>query len=167
MQWVPYALQGTTWAAEESAYVDRLLAICDRFAPGTSDLVADAFVLTPPKIEEYFGITRGHIHHIDNGFGFADRFPYRWVGEAWWRGSFLSLRRPPSSTSRRALQRRPHLPSPLLRPPLPDETRTPVAGLYSASAGTHPAGSVIGCAGHNCAAAVVRDLGLTPHWPTA
>ena len=40
-------------------------------------------------------------------------------------------------------------------------------GLYSASAGTHPAGSVIGCAGHNCAAAVVRDLGLKPSWPTA
>jgi hypothetical protein len=23
-------------------------------------------VLTPPKIEEHFGITGGHIHHVDN-----------------------------------------------------------------------------------------------------
>jgi phytoene dehydrogenase-like protein len=36
---------------------------------------------------------------------------------------------------------------------------TPIAGLYSASAGTHPAGSVIGCAGHNAAMRVLRDLG--------
>ena len=79
-------------------YVKHLLSICDRFAPGTSDLVVDTFSLTPPKIEEHFGITRGHIHHVDNGSGFADRLPYA----------------------------------------------TPIAGLYSCSAGTHPAGSVIG-----------------------
>jgi phytoene dehydrogenase-like protein len=35
--------------------------------------------------------------------------------------------------------------------------RTPVAGLYSASAGCHPAGSVIGAAGHNAARAVLGD----------
>jgi len=46
--------------------------------PGTADLIADSFTLTPPKIESYFGITRGHIHHIDNGYGFDERFPYRW-----------------------------------------------------------------------------------------
>ena len=90
-----------------------LLSICDRFAPGTSDLVVDAMPLPPPKIEKHFGITRGHIHHVDNQFGFADRLPYA----------------------------------------------TPIAGLYSASAGTHPAGSVIGCAGHNAAMRVLRDLG--------
>jgi phytoene dehydrogenase-like protein len=35
------------------------------------------FVLHPQKIEEHFGITRGHIHHIDNVFGFDDRHPYK------------------------------------------------------------------------------------------
>jgi phytoene dehydrogenase-like protein len=35
--------------------------------------------------------------------------------------------------------------------------RTPLAGLYSASAGCHPAGSVIGASGHNCAEAVLED----------
>jgi phytoene dehydrogenase-like protein len=114
VQWVPHTLVGTTWDAEEDRYVRHLLGICDRFAPGTSDLVVDTFTLTPPKIERHFGITGGHIHHVDNGFGFADRLPYR----------------------------------------------TPLSGLYSCSAGTHPAGSVIGCGGHNAAAAVLRDLGL-------
>jgi phytoene dehydrogenase-like protein len=94
--------------------VKHLLTICDRFAPGTSDLVVETFALTPPKIERHFGITRGHIHHVDNAFGFADRLPYA----------------------------------------------TPIAGLYSCSAGTHPAGSVIGCAGHNAALRVLRDLGI-------
>jgi len=114
VQWVPYELSNSTWEAEEERYTRHLLSICDRFAPGTSDLVVDSFVLHPQKIESHFGITRGHIHHVDNSFGFADRLPYA----------------------------------------------TPVAGLYSCSAGTHPAGSVIGAAGHNAAMRVLKDLGL-------
>lgn len=76
VQWVPYQLQGTTWEVEEERYVNHLLSICDRFAPGTSDLVQEMFTLHPQKIEQHFGITRGHIHHVDNSFGFAERLPY-------------------------------------------------------------------------------------------
>eukprot|EP00026_Physarum_polycephalum_P005237 Phypoly_transcript_05268.p1 GENE.Phypoly_transcript_05268~~Phypoly_transcript_05268.p1 ORF type:complete len:543 (+),score=111.89 Phypoly_transcript_05268:98-1726(+) len=76
VQWVPYDIKGSSWEKEEKRYVQHLLSILDRFAPGTSDLVVDTFVLTPPKIEQHFGVTRGHIHHIDNSFGFADRHPY-------------------------------------------------------------------------------------------
>jgi len=116
VQWVPYKLaDGKTWEQEEAAYVKHLLSIVDRFAPGFSDLVQETFVLTPPKVEKYFGITMGHIHHIDNGFAFADRVPYR----------------------------------------------TPVHGLWSCSAGTHPAGSVIGCAGHNAAMAALEDIRIS------
>lgn len=113
VQWVPYELKGTTWDAEEAKYVKQLLSICDRFAPGTSDLVVDTFPLHPKKIEQHFGITRGHIHHVDNSFGFSDRLPYA----------------------------------------------QPISGLYSASAGTHPAGSVVGCAGHNSAMRLLKDMG--------
>jgi len=115
VQWVPYTLaDGKTWEGQIDGYVRHLLSICDRFAPGTSALVIDTFTLTPPGIEQHFGITRGHIHHIDNSFGFADRAPHRFG----------------------------------------------LGGLYSASAGTHPAGSVIGAAGHNAAEALLRDLSL-------
>jgi phytoene dehydrogenase-like protein len=116
VQWVPYALEGTTWEAEEARYVKHLLSICDRFAPGTSELVVDTFALSPPGIERHFGISRGHIHHVDNAFGFADRVPYV----------------------------------------------TPIAGLYACGAGCHPAGSVIGAAGHNAARRILQDLGR-PH----
>lgn len=111
VQWVPHTLEGTTWEAELDGYVKRLLAICDEFAPGSSDLVVDTFPLTPQGIEAHFGITHGHIHHIDNAFGFADRFP----------------------------------------------TRLPIDGLFSCSAGCHPAGSVIGAAGYIAAKAALGD----------
>ena len=118
VQWVPYTLANSSWEEQESKYVQHLLKICDRFAPGTSDLVVDTFTLTPPKIESHFGISRGHIHHIDNAFGFDQRFPYA----------------------------------------------TSVEGLYSASAGTHPGGSVIGCGGHNAAVQLLQDFELRPKW---
>lgn len=37
-----------------------------------------------------------------------------------------------------------------------------VPGVYAGAAGCHPAGSVIGCAGHNAAQRVLADLGLPP-----
>ncbi|MBM3177086.1 MAG: NAD(P)/FAD-dependent oxidoreductase [Bacteroidetes bacterium] len=114
VQWVPLEIKGSSWEQEEEKYVRHLLSICDRFAPNTSSLVADVFPLHPGKIEKHFGITGGHIHHVDNSFGFADRLPYV----------------------------------------------TPIQGVYSASAGTHPAGSVIGCAGHNAAMRVMKDMGV-------
>ncbi len=76
VQWVPYTLAGTTWEAEQDRYVRHLLSICDRFAPGTSDLVEETFALSPPGIEKHFGITGGHIQHIDNTIGFTDRPAY-------------------------------------------------------------------------------------------
>ena len=112
VQWVPYQPRGSSWEVERERYARHLLTICDRFAPGTSALVADTFTLSPPRIEQHFGISRGHIHHVDNSFGFADRLPYA----------------------------------------------TPIEGVYSCSAGCHPAGSVIGAAGHNSAERVLEDL---------
>jgi phytoene dehydrogenase-like protein len=114
VQSVPYQPAGTSWEAELDSYVERLLAICDRYAPGTSALVADAAPLTPPGIEAHFGITGGHIHHVDNTVSFTDRMPYA----------------------------------------------TGLDGLYAGSAGCHPAGSVIGAAGHNAAHRILADLDL-------
>jgi phytoene dehydrogenase-like protein len=76
VQSVPWQPAGSSWDAELDGYVDHLLGICDRFAPGTSDLVADTFALTPPGIEAHFGIRHGHIHHVDNTFALDQRMPY-------------------------------------------------------------------------------------------
>lgn len=76
VQSVPYAPAEASWDALLPAYVSHLLEICDGFAPGTSDLVEDVFALPPPGIEAHFGITGGHIFHVDNAFSFTDRVPY-------------------------------------------------------------------------------------------
>ena len=114
VQWVPYELKQKSWDEAEEGYVRHLLSIADQFAPGFSTSVVDVFALTPKKIEQHFGISYGHIHHVDNTFGFDQRMPYT----------------------------------------------MPIAGLYSCSAGCHPAGSVIGAAGHNAAMRVLKDLGV-------
>jgi len=113
IEWVPHTLKEGNWDSEESRYVKHLFDIAEEFAPGFTNSVVDVFALTPSKIERHFGITAGHIHHVDNTFGFDQRMPYG----------------------------------------------TPIAGLYSCSAGCHPAGSVMGCAGHNAAARILKDLG--------
>jgi len=110
VQWAPKELKHSSWEKEGESYADHLLSICDQFAPGTSELVVDRVLMHPGTVEDYFGITHGHIHHIDNAFAFSDRLPYA----------------------------------------------TPIDGLFSASAGCHPAGSVIGAAGHNCAMHVLQ-----------
>jgi phytoene dehydrogenase-like protein len=76
VQSVPYDLAGSTWTQALEPYVEHLIGLADTFAPGTAGLVADTFPLPPPDIEEHFGITGGHIHHVDNTVAFADRIPY-------------------------------------------------------------------------------------------
>ena len=74
--WAPYDLAGTTWAAEEGRWLEGVLAVVDSFAPGTSALVVDAFTLSPKKLESHFGVTRGHVHHVDDSLIFGDRMAY-------------------------------------------------------------------------------------------
>ena len=74
--WAPYALAGTTWAAEEDGWIRKVLGVLDDLAPGAAREVVDAFTLHPKKLETHFGVTRGHIHHVDDAFVFADRLPY-------------------------------------------------------------------------------------------
>jgi phytoene dehydrogenase-like protein len=115
VQSVPYQPANASWETLLPAYAEKLLGICERYAPGTRDLVADMMPLTPPGIEQHFGITGGHIHHVDNTVAFDERMPYA----------------------------------------------TGLDGLYAGSAGAHPAGSVIGAAGHNAAQRILRDLGIS------
>ncbi len=116
IQWVPYDIAGSSWQQEEARYVDHIFGIAEQFCPGFRDLIVDTYVLTPQRIEQDIGIRYGHIHHVDNTYGFDQRMPYA----------------------------------------------TGIDGLYSCSAGCHPAGSVIGAAGYNCAARVLRDRASAP-----
>ncbi|MDQ6651004.1 MAG: NAD(P)/FAD-dependent oxidoreductase [Actinomycetota bacterium] len=116
VQGVPAQVAGSSWAAERDGYVEHLLGVAERFAPGLRDLVVDVSPLAPPDIETHFGITGGNIFHVDNAVSFTDRMPYA----------------------------------------------TGLPGLYAGAAGCHPAGSVIGAAGHNAAQRILADVGLPP-----
>ncbi|MCL6537591.1 MAG: NAD(P)/FAD-dependent oxidoreductase [Acidothermus sp.] len=109
VQWVPNRAPTDD---ERTRYVADLVEKCELFAPGLANLVEEAFALFPIDIERHFGMSGGHIHHIDNSFAFTDRMPYA----------------------------------------------TGIPGLYAAGAGCHPAGSVIGAAGHNAARRLLADL---------
>jgi phytoene dehydrogenase-like protein len=76
VQGVPHEVAGSSWAAEQDGYVDRLLELVETYAPGTRGLLVDVQSLAPPGIESYFGITGGNIMHVDNSISFADRMPY-------------------------------------------------------------------------------------------
>jgi phytoene dehydrogenase-like protein len=76
VQWAPYDLEAGSWDDAAPRYVRRLFEIADLFAPGFSASVVDVFTLTPKTIESYFGMTYGHIHHVDTTFGFDRRMPY-------------------------------------------------------------------------------------------
>jgi len=112
VQWVPYKLSTTSWEREEERYIKHLFSIAEQFAPGFTESIVEYSAMTPKKIEEIFGISYGHIHHVDNTFGFDKRVPYA----------------------------------------------TPIVGLYSCSAGTHPAGSVIGASGYNAVQRILKDM---------
>jgi phytoene dehydrogenase-like protein len=76
VQGVPHEVTGSSWAAEKPAYVDRLLDLVERYAPGTRDLLVDVSALAPPDIRDHFGITGANIFHVNNTVSFTDRMPY-------------------------------------------------------------------------------------------
>ena len=87
VQWAPYDIQGSSWDKERDTYENHLIDIAERFAPDLRQKIDDTFMLAPPDIESYFGISNGHIHHIDNAFAFDKRSPYKWPVEGLYAGS--------------------------------------------------------------------------------
>jgi len=66
VQYFPYKLApGLDLDAERDAFVDRVIAICGRYAPNVPGSILHRQVLTPRDIEAHFGLTGGHIFHGD------------------------------------------------------------------------------------------------------
>ena len=63
VQHVPHDWDAARWKGERDAFADRVLALVDEVAPGFSASVLHRDVLTPPDLEEVFGLTGGHIFH--------------------------------------------------------------------------------------------------------
>lgn len=76
VQGVPHEVAGSSWAAARDGYVDQLLDLVARYAPGVRDLLVEVSALAPPDIRSHFGITSANIMHVDNSFAFDERMPY-------------------------------------------------------------------------------------------
>ena len=76
VQGVPHEIAGSSWARDKEAYVEQLLSLVERYAPGTREMLVDVHALAPPDIADHFGITGGNIFHVNNSFSFTDRMPY-------------------------------------------------------------------------------------------
>jgi phytoene dehydrogenase-like protein len=62
VQYAPYALK-EGWETGKQAFLDQLIDLIGRYAPGISQRVVAAELLTPVDIEREFGMTGGHWHH--------------------------------------------------------------------------------------------------------
>jgi phytoene dehydrogenase-like protein len=62
VQYAPYAPKGAPWnTATKDAFADSCFDVVERYAPGFKNSVIDRQVLTPPDIEDIFGLTGGNI----------------------------------------------------------------------------------------------------------
>jgi len=63
VQYAPYDLQGGWTDAARDGFLERIMNVLSRYAPGIRDQVAHAELLTPVDIEREFRIAGGHWHH--------------------------------------------------------------------------------------------------------
>jgi phytoene dehydrogenase-like protein len=77
VQGVPNVPRGSSWDAESGPYTDLLLDRVEAAATGLRDRLCGVLSLTPAHVESRFGITTGHIFHVDNSVPTDQRLPLR------------------------------------------------------------------------------------------
>jgi phytoene dehydrogenase-like protein len=63
VHYAPFTLRGGTWDTATDTLLQAVLGTLSRFAPGISDLVVAAQVLSPAQLERDFGFHGGHVFH--------------------------------------------------------------------------------------------------------
>jgi phytoene dehydrogenase-like protein len=65
-QYAPYRLKGSAWdAATRSAFVGRVLATLEQYAPNIRGAIEHVHALSPLDLEEEYGLSGGNIFHGD------------------------------------------------------------------------------------------------------
>jgi len=65
VQYVPYQLATGSWEQERARLTGLLIDTLDNYAPGLSESVVAAELLTPEDLEREFRMTGGHWHHAE------------------------------------------------------------------------------------------------------
>ncbi|MBA2564858.1 MAG: NAD(P)/FAD-dependent oxidoreductase [Gemmatimonadetes bacterium] len=63
LQYAPYDVRGGDWRTGKEEYADHVLKLIEEYAPGFRSLVLHRQVLSPPDLEEIYGLTGGNIFH--------------------------------------------------------------------------------------------------------
>ena len=63
MQYAPYHLKNDAWDARRESLGDAVASLIEKYAPGFNNSILHRQVLTPPDLEQTFGLTGGHIYH--------------------------------------------------------------------------------------------------------
>ena len=67
MQYAPYHLRDSTWAAERDRLGERVIDLLAVYAPNLPDLIRDRWVITPLDWEERLTLTEGSLTHGEMG----------------------------------------------------------------------------------------------------
>jgi phytoene dehydrogenase-like protein len=65
MQYAPYHLRNSSWNDQREALGDNVVRLIDDHAPGFKDSILHRQVLTPLDLEQTFGLTEGHLYHVE------------------------------------------------------------------------------------------------------
>ncbi len=63
VSFAPYDLEGGWTEAQREALAEAVLAVLEQHAPGVRQKIVAQQVLTPPDLEERYGLTGGQLHH--------------------------------------------------------------------------------------------------------
>ena len=63
VHYAPYRLRAGDWGTAKATLLERVLAVLERFAPGTRALVVSAQTMTPAELERDHGFSGGHPFH--------------------------------------------------------------------------------------------------------
>jgi len=63
MQYAPYKLKGSDWEKQRVALGDTVVKTLAQYAPGLPSQILTHQIITPPDLEDTYGLTGGHIFH--------------------------------------------------------------------------------------------------------
>ncbi|HUS11585.1 MAG TPA: NAD(P)/FAD-dependent oxidoreductase [Pyrinomonadaceae bacterium] len=74
VQYAPYKLKDGDWNSRREEFADSVVDVINNYAPNFKELIIARQVITPPDLEQTYGMSGGHIHHgeqsLDQSFTF-------------------------------------------------------------------------------------------------
>lgn len=63
VQYAPYKLKQGDWKSRRDEFADKVIEVLGGYAPNLKKLIVARQIITPPDLEQIYGLSGGHIHH--------------------------------------------------------------------------------------------------------